>query len=114
MVLSILDGSTNRELQGLSEAEFKGATSSSSSFGSTSGESLVVSWGTGGGTALANTAGRTIRLSVRFISGGVTTCPSPSALYSFWIARDLCGASNGWVAVGRAGYNYSRDVHGSC
>ena len=101
--LSVLDAATGTALPGLSEADCKGAHGAA---GATSGDRLAVSW-TGGAMALSAAANKPVRLSVRF--------RKPVArLFSFWVARDACGASDGWVAAGGASFNSSRDLYGSC
>ena len=101
--LSVLDAATGTALPGLSEADCKGAHGAA---GATSGDRLAVSW-TGGAKALSAAANKPVRLSVRF--------RKPVArLFSFWVARDACGASDGWVAAGGTSFNSSRDLYGSC
>ena len=83
--VSVLDAATGGALPGLSEADFKGAQGPAQA---TSGDRLAVSW-TGGTKALSVAANKAVRLSVRF--------RKPEArLFSFWVARDSCGASGWW------------------
>lgn len=86
-------------LPGLSASDYRGTAR-------TNGTRLAVQWA-GGADALQVVAGRPVRISVRFASRS-------TALYSFWVASDECGASNGWVAAGGRGFNASTDQHGSC
>ena len=110
-ILSIIDAATGTALLGLSGADFKGVAGVA---GATSGDRLAVSWTDA--RALGKAAGQAVRLSVRFRND----IPAPSKprivgrLFSFWISKDVCGASDGYVAAGGAGFNSSRDMYGSC
>jgi hypothetical protein len=86
-------------LPGLAAGDFRGTAE-------TNGTRLAVRWA-GGTDALRVVAGRPVRFTVRFASRS-------AALYSFWVASDECGASQGWVAAGGRGFNASIDRHGSC
>lgn len=55
------------------------------------------------GASLASVAGRPVRLQFRLVA---------ASLYSFWVARSACGASDGFI--GGPGTQAGRDVHGGC
>jgi hypothetical protein len=97
----VRDASTNSPLAGLSASEFVQLPPSSAN-----GERIAVGW-RGGSKALAAAQGKPVRLAVSFLK-------ADARLYSFWVARDSCGASEGWVAAGGVGFNASRDLVGSC
>lgn len=102
--VSVLDAHTHDPLPGLMESDWKGVTSVSGSAAS-SGDRLKGSWSDA--RAVASASDRTVRLSFRFRT-------PTTQLFSFWIARDSCGASDGWVAAGGPTFNSSRDLYGAC
>lgn len=56
-------------------------------------------------STLSSVAGRPVRLQFRMNS---------ASLYSFWVAVDACGGSNGYVGNGGPGLIDRRDVKGKC
>lgn len=100
MAISIMDATDLTPLPGLAEEDYRGTGVTKS------GDRLAVSWAAGA-DALRAAGGRVVRLSVRFT--GVR-----ARLFAFWVSVDGCGASEGWVAAGGAGFSASRDLHGSC
>ena len=102
--VSVLDPETHAPLPGLTESDWKGAVGASGS-PTSSGDRLKGSWTSA--NALAPATDRAVRLSFRFLK-------PTTQLFSFWIARDSCGASDGWVAAGGPRFNTSRDLYGAC
>ena len=92
--VAILDAKTLMPLQGLAEASPQAE-----------GERVpIVGFDAG---SIASVAARSVRVRFTFESAALR-------LYSFWFAKDACGASTGWVAAGGVGFNSSRDWVGSC
>eukprot|EP01048_Picozoa_sp_COSAG05_P002419 COSAG05_NODE_99_length_19400_cov_50.107559_8_plen_177_part_00 len=91
--VAILDAQTLMPLPGLETGMSKGE-----------GERVAVDFPE---ASIRSVASRPIRVRFTFAS-------SSAHLYSFWFAKDACGASQGWIAAGGAGFNSSRDWVGSC
>ena len=54
---------------------------------------------------LSTVAGKPVRLQFRM---------NLASLFSFWVSRDTCGGSNGYVGNGGPGLTEGRDVKGRC
>ena len=91
--VAIVDAQTLMPLPGLETGMSKGE-----------GERVAVDFPE---ASIRSVASRPIRVRFTFAS-------SSARLYSFWFAKDACGASQGWIAAGGAGFNSSRDWVGSC
>ena len=101
LTIQVEDSSTAGALPGLSATDFIPILASNAD-----NERLAVGW-SGGAKALRAAAGKSIRIRFIFASPVVE-------LFSFWISKNSCGASGGFVAAGGKGFNSSRDLYGAC
>jgi len=97
LAVSVLDAATEQPLPGLASGKID-----------QQGVRVQVAF-EGGASALAKAGGTPVRVKFYLPAGA-----NDAQLFSFWLADDSCGASNGWVAAGGPGFNASRDLCGSC
>ena len=106
MQVAVLNAETNETMFGFSGRESMVgplAPNTCVSNGTFDSTRAPVSWLNG--ISIGSLGCKAVRLRFEFAA---------ASLYSFWLAKSTCGASDGFVGAGGPGTVSGRDVHGSC